>query len=172
MGHSPRQATAADRLIVVSGSCSSVTETQIDYALRNGFEGIHTARVAAEELLRQATDVLARGKNLILYSAMGQGKRQGSLAGEELGRHLGMLLRELIVRSGVRRAVIAGGDTASYAAGQLGIHALTFEAVMAPGAPLCRAHSNEPLMNGLELVLKGGQIGSNDFFERVLKGRK
>jgi len=171
-GKFPAPAKAADRLIVMSGSCSPVTETQIRWALLNGFEGIHTAGVAAEELLRQSMEVLARGKSLIVYSTLGSHNFQGSHTGEDLGRYLGMILRELITRSGVRRAIIAGGDTASYAATQLGIHALTFEAVMARGAPLCRAHSSEPSMDGLELVLKGGQIGTSDFFERVLKGKK
>ncbi len=40
----------------------------------------------------------------------------GVVRGGELGRRLGLLLRDLLVRSGVRRAVIAGGDTSSHAA--------------------------------------------------------
>ena len=171
-GSSPTEATPADRIIVVSGSCSPVTETQIQYALRNGFEGIHAAALEPGELLRQSIEVLARGQSLVVYSALGPHDLRGSLTGENLGRYLGTLLRQLIVRSGVRRVVIAGGDTASHATGQLGIHALTFSAQMTPGAPLCRAHSTDPSMDGLELVLKGGQVGSSDFFEQVRKGRK
>ena len=172
VGSSPTEATPVDRLIVVSGSCSPVTETQIKCALKSGFAGIHAAILEKDELLRQSLDVLARGQSLVVYSALGSSDLEGRLAGEDLGRYLGTLLRELIVRSGVRRAVIAGGDTASHATGQLGIHALTFAALLAPGAPLCRAHSNDPAMDGLELALKGGQVGKSDFFETVRKGRK
>ncbi len=168
---SPAEPRPADRIIVVSGSCSPMTEMQINCALQTGFVGIHTAGLAANELLNQGAEVLAGGRNLIVYSALGPHNLGGSLAGEDLGRYLGTVLRELVSRTGVRRAVIAGGDTASHAASQLGIHALTFAAVMAPGAPLCRAHSTDPLMDGLELVLKGGQVGGSDFFEKVLKGR-
>ena len=168
---SPARAEPAGRLVVVSGSCSPITEKQIQYALRNGFEGIHMAHTRASEILRKGLEILARGRSVIVYSALGPQNLQGSLAGEELGRELGKLLRELTRQSGVRRAVIAGGDTASHAASQLGIHALTFAAVMAPGVPLCRAHAEEPWMDGLELVLKGGQVGNVDFFESVLKGR-
>ena len=57
----------------------------------------------------------------------------GGLRGEELGRSLGLLLRDLLMRSGVRRAVIAGGDTSSHAVRQLGIDALTYAAPLAPG---------------------------------------
>jgi uncharacterized protein YgbK (DUF1537 family) len=41
---------------------------------------------------------------------------------------------------------------------------------MAPGAPLCRAASRRPALDGLELVLKGGQVGRVDLFERIGRG--
>jgi uncharacterized protein YgbK (DUF1537 family) len=72
-----------------------------------------------------------------------------------------------VVTTGVRRAVLAGGDTSSHAVQQLGAYALTWAAELDPGAPLCRAWSDEPAIDGLELVLKGGQIGGVDFFGRV-----
>ena len=42
---------------------------------------------------------------------------------------------------------------------------------LAPGAPLCRAWSEQPGRDGLEIVLKGGQIGSASFFGAVRAGR-
>jgi uncharacterized protein YgbK (DUF1537 family) len=77
------------------------------------------------------------------------------------------MLREIISATGVRRVVLAGGDTSSHAVVQLGLYALTWCATIQPGAPLCRAHSTLPEMDGLELVLKGGQVGTEDFFEWV-----
>jgi 3-oxoisoapionate kinase len=166
----PPGTSPGDRMVVISGSCSPVTESQIRYAMSHGFEGIHTAGREPDDLLCQAADALGRGRNPILYSALGPHNLRGSLTGADLGHYLGNLLRELVTRCGVRRAIIAGGDTATHATAQLGIHALTFASVMAPGAPLCRAHSDSPVMNGLELVLKGGQVGGPGFFEQVLKG--
>jgi uncharacterized protein YgbK (DUF1537 family) len=90
--------------------------------------------------------------------------------GEEVGRRVGLLLRELLLRSGVRRAVVAGGDTSTHSVQQLGIHALTFAARTSPGSPLCRAHSEDPSLDGLELALKGGQVGPRDYFGAVLRG--
>jgi uncharacterized protein YgbK (DUF1537 family) len=153
------RAAATDRVIVVSGSCSPVTEGQIRCALEDGFRGFHTAAMADDDLMASALAALADGQSVVIYSALGPQKLGGALAGEELGRYLGQMLRELMVRSGVRRAVIAGGDTASHAASQLGVHALTFAAPLAPGSPLCRAHSDDKVMDGIELVLKGGQVG-------------
>jgi uncharacterized protein YgbK (DUF1537 family) len=69
----------------------------------------------------------------------------------------------------VRRVVICGGDTSSHAVQQLGIYALTWSANLQPGGPLCRAHADSEL-DGLELVLKGGQVGTDDFFD-VVRGR-
>jgi uncharacterized protein YgbK (DUF1537 family) len=161
-----------DRLIVISGSCSPVTEMQIQNAQRSGFEALHAADFESGELLSRGLEILSRGRSLIVYSALGPHDLRGSLTGECLGRFLGTLLRDLVVRSGVRRVIIAGGDTASHAVSRLDIHALTFAAAITPGAPLCRAYSRNPLMEGLELVLKGGQVGGEDLFETVMKGRK
>ncbi|EQD61121.1 hypothetical protein B1A_09823, partial [mine drainage metagenome] len=71
-----------------------------------------------------------------------------------------------------RRVLLAGGDTSSHAVAQLGLSALTWAASLEPGAPLCRAHAERHSRHdGLELVLKGGQVGSEGFFERVRLGK-
>lgn len=170
-GFHPPTADPVDRLLVVSGSCSPVTEEQIRSAERAGFEGFHSVGANRDELLSKALDVLGRGRSVIIYSALGFADPDSSMGGEQLGRYLGDLMRDVVLHSGVRRAIIAGGDTSSHAVARLGISALTFAAVLAPGAPLCRAESDVAGMHGLELVLKGGQVGSRNFFEQVRKGR-
>ena len=47
---------------------------------------------------------------------------------------------------------------------------MTIAARLAPGAPLCRAWSQTAARNGLELVLKGGQMGEDNFFGLVRDG--
>ena len=42
---------------------------------------------------------------------------------------------------------------------------------LAPGAPLCRAWSDDPKRDGLEIVLKGGQVGGASFYGDVRAGR-
>jgi uncharacterized protein YgbK (DUF1537 family) len=69
------------------------------------------------------------------------------------------------------RGVIAGGDTSGHAAMTLGIYALTALAPIAPGSPLCRAHSDDPAHAGLEMALKGGQMGAPDYFRAAKQGR-
>lgn len=68
------------------------------------------------------------------------------------------------------RIGIAGGDTSSLAAQRLGLWALTCQGVLAPGVTLSRARSDTPALDGLELMLKGGQMGPEDIFERLVYG--
>jgi uncharacterized protein YgbK (DUF1537 family) len=67
--------------------------------------------------------------------------------------------------------VISGGDSSGFAAGALGIFALEAMAPLAPGAPLCRAFSAVSHIDGVEIALKGGQMGPPDYFGSVRAGR-
>ncbi|HYW44939.1 MAG TPA: four-carbon acid sugar kinase family protein [Bryobacteraceae bacterium] len=165
------RAGCVERLLVLAGSCSPATERQIRRALRDGFQGVRLDPCRPEDwdTARQAAETgLAAGKNVVVYSALGLADRKEIDDRRLLGARMGKLLRELILRSGVRRVVIAGGDTASHAASELEIGALTFLAPLVPGAPLCLAHG---AAMELELVLKGGQIGPETFFKDVVRGR-
>src|SRR5262249_9787703 len=121
--------------------------------------------------LDEGLAALSEGRSVAFYTALGPQDCSAPTYGEELGFRLGVLLRKLLLRSGVRRAVIAGGDTSSHSVRQLGIHALTYAAQLAPGVPLCHGHSDDPALDGLELALKGGQVGGEDFFETALRGK-
>jgi uncharacterized protein YgbK (DUF1537 family) len=82
----------------------------------------------------------------------------------------GLILRDILERSGLKRACVAGGDTSGYAVQPLGVYALEVLVPTAPGAPLCRASSNQPRFDGLEISLKGGQLGGVDYFVKVREG--
>lgn len=155
-----------DRLLILSGSCSPVTARQIRNARGQGFAAIRLAVLGGWEAeFRKALDALARGRSVVLYTALGPGNNQGKHA--DFGAPLGKLLNKLLLASGARRVLIAGGDTSTHAVKRLGLTALTFAAPLAPGAPLCRGHASGSPLDGLELVLKGGQIGPEDFFAQV-----
>jgi uncharacterized protein YgbK (DUF1537 family) len=154
-------------VLVVSGSCSAVTERQIRWALDHGYVGIAVAPNDLRdwtELVLAASAALVAGRNTVIYTALGAATEFGY--GDFLGVVLGLVLRELLERTSVRRVLLCGGDTSSHAVQQLGLYALTWMANLQVGAPLCRAHGDSGL-DGLELVLKGGQVGSDDFFEVV-----
>jgi uncharacterized protein YgbK (DUF1537 family) len=164
-------APPVDRLLVLSGSCSPVTARQIRRAKQMGFaawqlegEGPWSATAA------KAYRALQSGRSVVLYTAVGP-KTPREKYGEKFGAALGRLLRELVLSSGVRRVLVAGGDTATHSVKQLGLNALTFAAPLVAGVPLCRGHAASQL-DGLELALKGGQIGPEDFFANVRDGRR
>ncbi|WP_137934167.1 four-carbon acid sugar kinase family protein [Mesorhizobium comanense] len=175
-----------DRLAVVSGSVSPTTEKQIGYAMAHGFDGIplDALRLVSEnsgEAIDHAVACgrasLAAGRSVILYTALGPQADRGAEidqvegARNALGRALGSILRRLVVDEKLKRAVIAGGDTSSHALGQLSIDALTMRMPLpqSPGSPLCLAHGGSEI-DGLEIALKGGQVGTDAYFETIRLG--
>ncbi len=179
--------TPIRQLLVLSGSASPATAQQIAWARGHGFE---TLRVPAAALLRsegvaeigqalceEAMAAWSRGVSIVLHTAEGPDDpalaqisavtSAGAHSARVLGGFLGRLARELVARTGLRRLLIAGGDTSSYATRELGVRALEMAAQLSPGAPLCRAHSEDPFIDGLEIALKGGQMGEADYFGRV-----
>ena len=68
----------------------------------------------------------------------------------------------------LKRIAVIGGDTSGHVAQSLGITALEMIAPLAPGSPLCVAHSSRPEVEGIEITFKGGQVGHDNFFGTLL----
>ncbi len=128
----------------MSGSCSPVTERQIAHAVRNGYEGIAIDGRTPEVCVDAAIAALRHARKVVVYSSLGPLPAAVPARGDTLGRQIGSMLRQIIIETGVRRVVLAGGDTSSHAVSQLGLYALTWSAATQPGAPLCRTHSDSP----------------------------
>jgi uncharacterized protein YgbK (DUF1537 family) len=63
----------------------------------------------------------------------------------------------------LKRAVISGGDTSGPRSINLSIDALTASGALAPGSSVPRPPRALD-RDGLEIALKGGQVGARDFF--------
>ena len=181
---------AVERIAVVSGSCSEITARQIRWAEQHGFAAIalDARRLASEadgaaafeDALAQGFAALRRGHSVVLYTALGPGSDLVAAADcdeafrHRIGRQLGAILRQLVERESLARVVIAGGDTSSHALQQLGVFALTTRLPLpeTPGSPLCTAHSEHEAFDGLQIALKGGQIGSEAYFGNIRDGRR
>lgn len=186
-------------LLVLSGSCSPVTSKQIEYALENGFLEIplqskavdlQNQNVIIKNTVAQIIENFNNGKSTILHTSTGSGDlriteteayftAKGFSADEiqkqcssSYGSVLGQISNEVLKAVPLKRILFAGGDTSSYAASELDILALEMIAPIAPGAPLCRAVSDREWVNGIEMNFKGGQVGTADYFIKVLKGEK
>jgi uncharacterized protein YgbK (DUF1537 family) len=174
----PAPVHEVQRLLVVSGSCSPVTARQISRAAEQGFDTrlIDVAAVLREDrgeeerLTASALAVLGSGRSCVIHSAVGPLDTRETPAGNRLGEALGRVAGAVIRQSRLRRVLFAGGDTSSHAVAGLGVDALTYAAPLEAGAPLVRCHSADASVDGLQMVLKGGQIGGEDFFELVRLG--
>lgn len=182
------------RIAAVSGSVSPVTAAQIAWAGANGFALLPFdattactggAALGAEEarLTAAATGAALRGQSPLIHSAAGHDdpavarfraalsttRTPPETANRRLGEALGRILSATLRATGITRAVISGGDTSGHALRQLDLRALTALAPTLPGAALCTAHGAAP-HDGLQIALKGGQMGSPDYFGWIRAG--
>ena len=132
----------------------------------------------------RAAEAIRSGRSALVFSAEGPDDPQvlgfddlaanagldRPTAARRVGVCLATVMDRLLDCTAVRRVVVAGGDSSGEVASALGIDALTVAAGLTPGAPLCRAWSAHPGRDGLEIVLKGGQMGGPDFFELAQRG--
>lgn len=186
-------AKPAARVAVVSGSVSPVTALQIEAALAAGFAAIRldaaacarggeAADGAVEAATRDALCAAAGGRDPIVLTALGPddpavrarppsgSEEAAGVAAERIGAALSAVLRALIRQGGIRRVAVAGGDSSGQVVSTLGIDALTALVPVAPGVALLRGHSDAPALDGIEIALKGGQMGSADIFARIRAG--
>lgn len=156
-------------VLALVGSLSPVTRAQVEAAFLYERIGIDTASLLSEPayglaLRRDAEARLGSGGNVMLVTDK---PSQAPGNAESVALATGRLLRDIMGTAVIRRLIVAGGDTSSLAVRSLDIWGLSYRAALVPGAPLCRAHSDDPNLDGLDLVLKGGQMGPAGFFDMV-----
>lgn len=189
---SPVTTDPVDKIAVVSGSVSAVTAAQIAWAEAHGFGLVALDPVAVidpglqgSEIARvteAALAILSGGHSVLVHSARGPGdprlpafraalERSGlpsDTANRRIGEALGVVLAALWQRTALGRLVASGGDTSGEVARKLGLRALTALAETVPGAALCTGHL--PGGATVEIALKGGQMGTTDYFGRIRAG--
>jgi uncharacterized protein YgbK (DUF1537 family) len=63
--------------------------------------------------------------------------------------------------------IVCGGDTSSRVTRLLGVESLSIAANPSGNVVLLRARSSDPAIDGLDLLLKGGQVGSDTLFTDI-----
>ena len=159
---------------VISGSCSAATLAQIA-AMRTShcvFDVDALALAEGQPVVRRALDWAAQrlDEKPILISASAGPERvryiQERLGRERAGSIVEAALAEVaqgLVRRGVRRLVIAGGETSGAIVQALGISGLRIGPQIDPGVPWTASLDDPPLA----VALKSGNFGSKDFFTRA-----
>lgn len=96
--------------------------------------------------------------------------RKLGLTHEEIGKRISGCLcrvaRSVLVRTGCRRLVAAGGDTSAAVTGELEIYRMEIGEEIEPGVPAMIGAAN---LGELQLVLKSGSFGSEFFLEKAAR---
>ncbi len=162
---------------VLSGSCSRASNAQVQawqtagrpafqldpFALARGEDAVAAA-------LAWAAPQLAAGPVLIYATSEPEAvhRVQAELGAENAGNLIERALARVaegLVGQGVRKLVVAGGETSGAVVGALGVGALQIGPQIDPGVPWTATLAAEPLL----LALKSGNFGSEDFFEKALR---
>lgn len=184
-----------EHLLVLSGSCAPQTANQIAAAEAAGFRLLsldvprllapESAPAVVAELVDAAARAFACGCSVVVHTARGSedpaiaqaraAAQRAGLASDEVARRIGQafagVFRALTARGLVRRTVFAGGDTSSHAMRACGAYALSILASdFRENAHLCQLHSHGPPLDQVEVLLKGGQVGGDEFLLRALAG--
>lgn len=173
-GNAAQLPAVADSAIVLSGSCSRATNAQVAHwrASRPAFQVDPLALAEGKPVVVEALDFVHRhaGQTVLVYAtsapeqvahvqkALGV-ERAGKLVEDALGR-----IARTLHADGVRRFVVAGGETSGAVVQALDVSALRIGPQIDPGVPWTATIDNDPVA----LALKSGNFGTVDFFEKAL----
>lgn len=164
-GSAPRAGSGALRdrgpVLVVSGSRSPQTRRQVAAAEAAGWL-VRPLGLGADAIV----PVLAGGRSVVLTSdetAFASDQDPLVAIAEDAASAV-----DAAIRAGVtHRIIVCGGDTSGRVARLIGVRSLSIAAEAGGNVVLLRAHSEDRAIDGLELLLKGGQVGGDDLFERI-----
>ena len=160
------------RALVLSGSCSAMTQAQVqDYARSNPSYQLDPLALS-ETGTQPALDWLAgqSGAPLIYATATPDDVRaaQAKLGRDRAGEIVESALAEIALWArdhGYGRFVVAGGETSGAVTQALGVDRLDVGPEIAPGVPWCFARSGSA---DVALALKSGNFGDAQFFAKAL----
>ncbi len=163
--------------VILAGSCSTATLGQLDHvrgrypAFRLDPEALVRRPEAVSEAIHWARRSLGATPIVVYASAPPDdveraratlGRERASAAVEDAFRAIAAALAE----AGVRRFVVAGGETSGAVVEALGVRALAIGPEIAPGVPWTASLGAEPYA----LALKSGNFGGPDFLVRAFEG--
>jgi uncharacterized protein YgbK (DUF1537 family) len=163
---------------ILAGSCSGATRGQVDRHIQNhpslpiDVAGVMEGSVKAADLAGFL--ISHAGKAPIVYSSSTPDDvrvTQARFGREKVAAALDSLFAttaQELIKSGIRRLVVAGGETSGAVVSALGFSALTIGREIDPGVPALLAEGEEPVA----LALKSGNFGAPDFFTKALERLK
>ncbi len=167
----------AGREVILSGSCSRATLAQVEHAQAHYPHYRLDALALAEDYRGQVEGALALAREhldqspVLIYASAAPDnvkKAQQALgvqaAGEIVERALGEIAATLVNDLGVRRLLVAGGESSGAVVSALGVKGLQIGPSIDPGVPWTVTLGAG---NTLALALKSGNFGGEDFMTRA-----
>lgn len=171
----PKLPDIEGRAAVIAGSCSKMTRAQVAHTqtMWPSYNIDPEAIAAGEDVSAQVLDwVGAQTGNepVLIYSSADpeiisaiQDKYGRDTAGEMVEAVMGEVASGL-VEHGVRKLVVAGGETSGAVVQALGVQTLRIGPEIDPGVPWTEAQGDRRIA----LALKSGNFGAEDFFQKSL----
>ncbi|MGR3910549.1 four-carbon acid sugar kinase family protein [Burkholderia sp. SR8] len=168
----------AGNAVVLSGSCSSATQAQVErwqaarLAFRLDVLELADSDRLIEDAIEWASARVSDGPVLIYGSASPDAVRKAQealgadMASSLMERALATIAACLVAHAGVRKLVVAGGETSGAIVQALDLSILHIGAPIAPGVPWAVGIGRNGIQ--LALALKSGNFGTIDFFEQAL----
>jgi uncharacterized protein YgbK (DUF1537 family) len=114
---------------------------------------------------------LSQGEHVLVFSDRQLQAQNTQDLAMTSARFVAVVLNTMASRGqAIRRVGIAGGDTSSHVTEALGLWALGFAQWLSPGVAMSIAHSDIPHIHGMEIMLKGGQMGHVTLFDDLVTG--
>lgn len=158
----------AGPVLALSGSGSPDTARQIARASEAGWAVASLLELGVEGAAAAAVAALGAGRSAAVHSTLGPPPGPATVP---VGERLGLVACRVLGELRLRRLLVAGGDTSGAVMAALGGEALDYLAPVGGNGVLCTLRAPATRGEGLQVVLKGGQIGGEDFFELVRQGR-
>lgn len=166
-------------VLVVAGSLSPVTARQIAACQRYTRQPLNVQQLLDDPCYAAAQTALASstlqgGHNVLVHTDRPEHAvtTEQAASTARATAQLAAAIIKASAQAGTRlsRIGIAGGDTSSQATLALGLWGLAFRCVLAPGVTVSIARSDNPVVDGIELMLKGGQMGGDLLFDDLVTG--
>ncbi|KAF2414943.1 hypothetical protein B1729_02465 [Microbacterium sp. B35-04] len=166
----PTSTAARGPVLVVSGSRSAQTRRQADAAAAAGWlvQPLPLRASERDVATAEVVRVLLSGRGVVLTSDDIDAATAGDRPVLEAIAEAAASVISTVARHGAsRRVIVCGGDTSSRVTRLLGVESLSIAANPWGNVVLLRAQSGDPAIDGLELLLKGGQVGSDTLFTDI-----
>jgi uncharacterized protein YgbK (DUF1537 family) len=162
--------------VVLSGSCSSATQRQVEH-VKSKWECFELDALALSTAQDPAAEAHAWAKArageqpVLIYSTADP--QHVAAVQEKLGKENASALVERtmaeiakrLVADGVKRIVVAGGETSGAVVSALGVEGLRVGREIDPGVPWTVTIGDKPIA----LALKSGNFGTDDFFVKAFR---